>query len=92
MTTTGIITRTVSNITRMNNTPNGNPRFVITLIGDDGTEGTYRTKPDAMDNYKVHDGMIGQRLTAHVDSYYGKPTIFKIYWNPECCVFASVQD
>jgi len=83
MTTTGLITRTVSNITRMNNTPDGNPRFTLTLRGADSTEETYRTKPNAMDNYKIHDGMIGEQLSAFVDLYYGKPTIHKIFWGAD---------
>lgn len=70
----GQVTGTVTNLERMSNSRNGNPRFVITLENDTGTH-SFFTKPNAMCAYKVHSGLVGQPIDARLLMYRGKVQI-----------------
>ena len=70
----GQVTGTVTNLERMPNSLNGNPRFVITLENDTGTH-SFFTKPNAMCAYKVHSGLVGQPIDARLIMYRGKVQI-----------------
>ena len=70
----GQITGTVTNLGRMSNSRNGNPRFVITLENDTGTH-SFFTKPNAMCAYKVTGGLVGRSIDARLVMYRGKVQI-----------------
>jgi len=67
----GQITGTVTNLERMPNSRNGNPRFVITLENGTGTH-SFFTKPNAMCAYKVSGGLVGRSIDARLVMHYGK--------------------
>lgn len=49
MENTQTFTGTVSGTQRLSNSPNGNPRYLVTVTGGN----TYRTAPDSAVNYKI---------------------------------------
>jgi hypothetical protein len=68
-------TGTITAITRLRNSANGNPRFDVTLDG----ERTVRTMPDSSWAYDVQNLREGQQVAVRWRMYRGRPSVVAIH-------------
>lgn len=64
-------------IKRMKNSPNGNPRYVIAILNENGKGPECRTRPDDMLSYGLPN-YEGQTVTVAIGTHYGINTLSDI--------------
>jgi hypothetical protein len=71
---------TLNKVERMNNSINGNPRYLVAIQDEDSEFNKIyvaRTRPDASLGYSI-DNYWGKRVAVTLDTYYGKLSVVDV--------------